>query len=421
MHFELSVLPQLDRMLERYVSPANRNFRPSRVTSGLPTNRALTTVAFPGTDAVFALLVRMCDSELPRVLTGKGLAPEPVLALTYIFLTLMSSTVVRSPDFSLRAALRLALLFAAIKIVLQFALTLWTQHIGYSYFRDEFYYIACGRHLAWGFVDHGPIVALQARLGELLFGDSLFAIRILSALAGAATVFLTGLLAWALGGLRPAQALAMIGVLVAPIYIAHDGFLSMNSFEPVFWMLCALALIRLIDGAPQPFWWTIFGLSAGIGLLNKPSILFFLIAAGIGLLLTPQRRILFTRWAALGIALIIVIALPYVLWQIHNHWPTLEFFHNGKVGNKNVILGPMGFFLAQFGQMHPANALLWFTGLVSLLRARSIHRGRWIGLTFLIFYVLMFVLHAKAYYLGPIYPVLFAAGAIAWERRFATR
>ncbi len=333
----------------------------------------------------------------------------------------MSSTVVPSSDPSLRAALRLALLFAAIKLVLQFALTLWTQHLGYSYFRDEFYYIACGHHLAWGFVDHGPIVALQARLGELLFGDSLFSIRILSALAGAATVFLTGLLAWALGGLRPAQALAMLGVLVAPIYIAVDGFLSMNSFEPVFWMLCALALILLIDGAPQAIWWTVFGLSAGIGLLNKPSILFFLVAVGLGLLLTPERRVLFTRWAALGIALIIVIALPYVLWQIHNHWATLEFFHNGKVGNKNVILGPVGFFLAQFSQMHPANALLWITGVVSLLRARSIPSGRWIGLTFLIFYVLMFVLHAKDYYLAAIYPVIFAAGAIAWERRFASR
>ncbi len=189
----------------------------------------------------------------------------------------------------------------------------------------------------------------------------------------------------------------MLGVLVAPIYIAHDGFLSMNSFEPVFWMLCALALIRLIDGAPQPFWWTIFGLSAGIGLLNKPSILFFLIAIGLGLLLTPQRRVLYTRWAALAIALIIVITLPYVLWQIHNHWPTLEFFHNGKVGNKNVILGPMGFFNAQLSQMHPANALLWITSVISFLFYSSIHRGRWIGLTFLIFYVLMFVMHAKDY------------------------
>src|SRR5271166_977733 len=104
-----------------------------------------------------------------------------------------TTTIVRPVDPTLRAALLLAAAFAAVKLLLHFALTLWTLHIGYGYFRDEFYYLACGRHLAWGFVDHGPIVVLQARLGELLFGDSLFAIRILSALAGAATVFLTGL------------------------------------------------------------------------------------------------------------------------------------------------------------------------------------------------------------------------------------
>src|ERR1700761_8716189 len=136
----------------------------------------------------------------------------------------MSAAVVRRPNPSLRAALRLAVLFAAIKLLLQFTLTVWTQHIGYSYFRDEFYYIACGHHLAWGFVDHGPIVAVQARVGELLFGDSLFAIRILSALAGAIMVFLGGLICWSLGGRRPAQALAMFGLIVTPQYIGADGF-----------------------------------------------------------------------------------------------------------------------------------------------------------------------------------------------------
>src|SRR5277367_27981 len=126
----------------------------------------------------------------------------------------MNSTVVRPSDLSLRAALRLALLFAGIKLLLQFALTLWTQHIGYSYFRDEFYYIACGRHLAWGYVDHGPIVALQARASELIFGRSLAGLRFLSALGGAGRVFLTGILAWSLGGRRPAQGLAMLGILL---------------------------------------------------------------------------------------------------------------------------------------------------------------------------------------------------------------
>jgi Dolichyl-phosphate-mannose-protein mannosyltransferase len=329
------------------------------------------------------------------------------------------TTIVQPADLTLRDALRVAAIFAAVKLALQFALTLWTLHLGYGYFRDEFYYIACGRHLAWGYVDHGPIVAVQARLGELLFGDSVFAIRIFPAAAGAAMVFLTGLIAWAMGGRRPAQALAMFGLIVCPQDIGADGFLSMNSFEPVFWMTCVLALVMVLRGASERRWWIVFGLAAGVGLLNKPSMAFFLVAAGLGLLLTEQRRVLFSRWAAVGIALLIVIALPNVLWQIHHHWPTLEFLHNGQIRHKNIVLGPVKFFLAQFGNMQPVNALLWVTGVVSLLRAKSIRDGRWLGVAYLLFYAIMFALHAKDYYLAAIYPALFAAGAIAWERRFA--
>src|SRR5882762_3884173 len=118
------------------------------------------------------------------------------------------TTVVRPADPSLQAAVQLALIFAVLKSALHIAANLWEAHIGYGYFRDEFYYIICGRNLAWGYVDHGPIVALQARLAETLFGHSLAGIRMLSAMAGAIRVLLTGLLAWSLGGRRPAQALA---------------------------------------------------------------------------------------------------------------------------------------------------------------------------------------------------------------------
>lgn len=318
-----------------------------------------------------------------------------------------------------RQALRLALIFAIVKLTFQFALTLWTEHIGYGYFRDEFYYIACGRHLAWGYVDHGPIVAVQARLGEVLFGDSVFSIRIFSAAAGAAAIFLTGVIAWAFGGRRPAQALAMFGLIVCPQYIGTDGYLSMNSFEPVFWMICVLAVVLMLSGRSQRFWWLVFGVSAGVGLLNKPSMTFFLVALGLGLLLTPQRRVLGSRWAAAGIALMILIALPNVLWQIRNHWPTLEFLRNGQTGHKNIVLNPVQFFLAQFNNMQPANALLWIPGVVALLRAKSIRDGRWLGLTCLFFFAGMLVLHAKDYYLAAVYPAYFAAGGIAWERRFA--
>jgi len=329
------------------------------------------------------------------------------------------STIVRPADPTLRSALQLAAGFAVVRLLFQFALTLWSSHLGYGYFRDEFYYIACGRHLAWGYVDHGPIVAVQARVGELLFGDSVFAIRILSAFAGALTIFLTGIIAWALGGRRPAQALAMFGIFISPQFIGTDGYLSMNSWEAVFWMSCALAVILILTGRWSERWWIFFGIGAGIGLLNKPSMTFFLVALGLGLLSTSSRRILFTRWAALGIALMVLIALPNVLWQMHNHWPTLEFLHNGQVRHKNIILNPLQFFLAQFSTMGPLNALLWITGVIALLRAKSIRDGRWLGLTFLFFYVIMDALHAKDYYLQGIYPALFAAGGIAWEHRFA--
>ena len=336
----------------------------------------------------------------------------------------MATTIVRPADPTLRAALRLAFLFSAIKLVLHIAANLWEAHIGYGYFRDEFYYIACGRHLAWGYVDHGPIVAVQARISELVFGKSLAGLRFLSALAGAGRVFLTGILAWALGGRRPAQGLAMLGVLLVPQYLGTDSYLSMNSFESLFWMTCLLALVliqrqngpNVSDGSARL--WLLFGLSAGIGVLNKPSMAFFLFALLAALLLTPQRRLLATKWAVAGVVLLILIALPNLLWQIHNHWPTLEFLRNGQLGNKSIRLSPLGFVAKQIVNMGPLLAFLWIPGLVRVLRSSS---ERWIGLTFILFFLAMMAMHAKDYYVSPIYPVLFAAGGIAWETRFAKR
>jgi hypothetical protein len=334
------------------------------------------------------------------------------------------TTVVRPVDTTLRAALRLALVLAAIKFALHVATNLWEAHIGYGYFRDELYYLICGRHLAWGYVDQGPIVALQAKLSVALFGKSLAGIRMLSAAGGAGRVFLTGMLAWSLGGRRPAQALAMIGVLMAPQYLGIDSFLSMNSMESIFWMTCLLALILIVRGGPDKNsgkLWLLFGVSAGVGLLNKPSMTFFLLALLAALLVTRQRRLLFNRWAAVGVAVLVLIALPNLLWQMHNHWPTLEFLQNGRIDNKNVKLAPIPFLATQIFNLQPLSVLIWGAGLVWLLHNPLAKSWRWLGLTYLFFLTVMMALHAKDYYVVPIYPILFAAGGIAWERHFANR
>ena len=101
---------------------------------------------------------------------------------------------------SLRPALLLAAWFASITFLVHFLSSLWGMHLGYGYFRDEFYFLVCGRHLAWGYVDQPPLVAVQARLAELLFGLSPTGIRTFSFVASGVTVALTGLLTWQLGG-----------------------------------------------------------------------------------------------------------------------------------------------------------------------------------------------------------------------------
>ena len=318
-----------------------------------------------------------------------------------------------------RQAIQLGVLFALIKLTIEFAGNIIAQHFGYGIFRDELYYIVCGRHLAWGYVDQAPMVALQARVAETLFGfHNLALFRLISAIAGGVKLLLTGLLAWSLGGKRMTQVLAMVGVLIAPIYLGIDSFLSMNSFEPVFWMGCMLAVILMARGA-SPRWWSAFGILGGLGLLNKPSIAFFLVALLTALLLTPQRRLLWNRWTLLAIALIVAIPSPYLLWQIHHHWPTFEWLQNVNHSHKNVKLGPLAFVGAQIQMLTAFSIFLLLPGLIWLFAAKSARRFRWIGIAYLVLLAIMIHLYAKDYYVAPVYPVLFAAGALAWQSAFS--
>ena len=318
-------------------------------------------------------------------------------------------------DVELRRALVLAAAFASALFVFHLGANLYQASLGWGYFRDEFYYIACGRHLAWGYVDHGPLVALQARLAEVLFGHSLTGMRALSALGGSARLFLTGVLAWALGSKRPGQALAMFAVALAPQYLALDGFLSMNSWESMFWMGAVLALIQIVRTGDQR-WWILFGAASGMGLLNKPSMAFFLVALLAAILLT--RRDLLSRWTLAGVLLMFLLVAPYLHWQIVHHWPTWEFLQNGRREHKNKELSPIRFVLTQLLNLGLASAVVWVAGLVYLLRRA---RWRFLGMTFVLFLAGMVAMHAKDYYVVPIYPMLFAAGGLAWETRFAAR
>src|SRR6059058_1347836 len=290
----------------------------------------------------------------------------------------------------------------------------------YGYFRDELYYIACARHLAFGYVDQPPLSILLLRLSQLLLGDSLFAIRLLPALAGVATIALTGVIARELGGRAWAIALACAGSLCAMFNLAVGNFFSMNAFEPLFWMGCVYLFVRIINSG-SPTLWLWLGALLGLSLQNKHSTAFFAVGIFVALLLTPERRHFAGKWIWFGGLVAFAIALPNILWQARHHWPTYELLNNISHSNKNVALSPVQFIVQQVVFMNPGTLPLWLAGLFWLFGSRDGRRYRALGIIYLVTLAEFIVLHGKSYYLAPAYSMLFAAGGVAIERIFAFR
>jgi hypothetical protein len=290
----------------------------------------------------------------------------------------------------------------------------------YGYFRDELYYLACAQHLDFGYVDQPPLSILVLRLSQIVFGDSLFAIRLLPALAGAAIVALTGIIAREIGGRGWAISVACAATLCALFYLAVGNFFSMNAFEPVFWMGCVYLVVRIINGG-SPTLWLWFCVLLGLGIENKHSTVFFAVGVFVALLLTPERRHLAQQWIWLGGLLAFAIALPNIVWEARRHWPTYELLNNIAHSNKNVALSPVEFIAQQINFMNPATLPLWLAGLLWVFTSREGRRYCAIGIVYLVTLAEFIILHGKGYYLGPAYPMLFAAGGVAIERVFAVR
>jgi hypothetical protein len=290
---------------------------------------------------------------------------------------------------------------------------------GYGYFRDELYMLACGEHLDWGYPDQAPLIALVAWFSRHFIGESLGAIRFLPALAGAAKVFLTGLIAIELGGGVLAVGLACLCVLAAPVYLNVDTILTMNAFEPLFWMGSAYLALRAIR-RNQPGLWLWVGAIAGLGLENKHSMAFFLAALAGGLLLSPHRNVLRSRWFWGGMAIAFLLTLPNLVWQYRHDWATLELLSNVRRTKKNIELGPLAFLAQQILILGPLNFAVWAPGLWFLLRPKG-GEFRFLGWTYLLILGMMMALKGKHYYVAPAYPMLFAAGGVWWEQLSKSR
>jgi hypothetical protein len=314
-------------------------------------------------------------------------------------------------------------------IAVAIALAALLLHVGtawrYGYFRDELYFIACGRHLSWGYVDQPPLVALAAWLA-LPAHDALLALRVLPALSAALCVYVSVQIARDLGGGRFAQWFTGIAVALTPAYLLLGNVLTTTSFEPLSWTLVVWCCIRLVrtNGAA---YWIVLAAFATFGLYGKYSMALLLATLLLGTILTPQRRMLRSFWP-IACALIVAIAmLPNLIWQASHGWPFFSVlqgdvahrhaFNNGwLLESRNVVANALSFATEQLLYTNPVAAPIWICGLVAPFAWPRLRELRFVSIAYLVLFAAAVLLDAKGYYVIGIYASLLAIGAVTIER-----
>jgi len=283
----------------------------------------------------------------------------------------------------------------------------------YGFFRDELYFIVCGAHPDWGYVDQPPVVPLLAFWSHALAGDSVWAFRMLPALVMSGTVALTSEFTRIVGGGRFAQWLAGTCVLLGPIYLFQGVVFSTDLFQALTWLALGWVLVRL-EQTRDERWWLAFGAIAGLSLQTKYLIAFYLAALTVGLVATPQRKSLLHPWVYLGALLAGVLVAPNVWWQHAHDWPFIEL-GRAAAGGKNVEMSLPAFFWQQIIITGPLASMVWLCGLWGGAARPKIAVTRAFPIAWLILLVVFDVSHGKAYYPSAIYPTLLALGAVQIE------
>jgi 4-amino-4-deoxy-L-arabinose transferase-like glycosyltransferase len=293
----------------------------------------------------------------------------------------------------------------------------------YGYQRDELYFIVCGQHLAFGYVDQPPLAPLLSRLSSIVFGPSIIGLRVVPALCLGLMVLVTAAIAGRFGAGPLGQLLAAVACASSSEYLAAGHLLTTTILDYCAWGLTLYFAVRLLDSL-DPRWWLATGLAVGIGLDAKWNIGFLVLGLTVGLLVTPSRHLLGNRYALFAAVLALAVGSPDLIWQTMHGWPNLDVFRalEAQAAHNRAVYWPV-----QVTYTGLALAPLWIAAFVWFWRDTAAARFRPLGVAAAAVLLLVFVTGGKPYYCGGIFTLLFAAGATKLEpwaarsgRRMAT-
>lgn len=283
----------------------------------------------------------------------------------------------------------------------------------YGFYSDELYYLACAKRLAFGYVDQPPFFPFVLRVQSELLGESLIALRLLPALAGALTAFLTGWMARRLGGGIFAQLLAALAAIVSPQFQVLFGFFSVNCLELLLWTTASWIFLELCRSR-DPRLWVALSVVLGISFLTKHTTVVLIAGLAAATMLSSLRRDWLSKWPWVAVLVGGLIVSPNIYWQVVNDWPSLAFYRSVSEGN--IATSPLGVILQQIIAQNPATLPIWASGVFFFLVSR---RGRgfrplgWLFLTVLA--IGMFGGQSRADRIAGVFPLVFAGGAVLLE------
>lgn len=281
---------------------------------------------------------------------------------------------------------------------------------GYGFQRDELATLEDARHLAWGYVAYPPVTPFFGRISLLLFGTSLIGFRVFAFLVMGAGVVLTGLMARELGGRRGAQVFAAF--VATPFAIGAGVMMQYVAFDYFAFVLTAYFLTRLLNRNDERLWIAV-GASIGLGMMSKYTMAFFVFSLVGALLMTPARRYITSKWLWLGALTAFAVFLPNFLWQAQHHFISFDFLRH--IHARDVRWGRANDFLP--GQLRIVQSSIVFAlaGLYFYFHAERGRKFRMLGWMYVFTLAVFVVAQARWYYMGPMYPMLYAAGSVWGE------
>lgn len=287
---------------------------------------------------------------------------------------------------------------------------------GWDLHRDEYLYLALGRHLDWGYWSTAPVIGAISWFVQTISDAGPVAVRLPSILASATTIAVAAWMTHRMGGRTAAISLTGLALLVSPAMLRSGSMFQPVVFDILFWTLGAACVVGYVTSGKRG-WIVVLGPVTGLGLLTKYSMAAFVVSLAVAALLTRHRRMLFSRWTATAAVLATLIVVPNMLWQARFGFPVLD--HLSELATTQLVnVRVSGFLLDQLLMFFPG-LIVWLGGLIWLFRTDG-KPFRILGWLWIACVALMLAMSGKSYYTLGVYPALIAAGAV-WLERFRSR